>query len=133
MCHNFRATYATIGMGPDLTGAGNRFNASDLLENILEPSKVISDQYATVDVRMNDGDAYSGRIELQDDDKIQLRTSPVAKSPQTILKKNVKSVRTSKISQMPTGLLDVLNEDEILDLIAYLRSGGDPTDKAFQK
>ena len=28
---------------------------------------------------------------------------------------------------MPTGLLDVLSEDEILDLIAYLRSGGDPT------
>lgn len=34
---------------------------------------------------------------------------------------------------MPTGLLNVLSEDEILDLVAYVRSGGNPNDKAFQK
>jgi hypothetical protein len=34
---------------------------------------------------------------------------------------------------MPSGLIDVLKEDEVLDLLAYLRSGGDPNDPAFRK
>ena len=34
---------------------------------------------------------------------------------------------------MPTGLLPVLTQDEILDLLAYLISGGDPADQVFQK
>ena len=33
---------------------------------------------------------------------------------------------------MPQGLLDVLTEDEILDLLAYIRSAGDPNDRAFK-
>jgi hypothetical protein len=33
---------------------------------------------------------------------------------------------------MPTGLIDILNQDEVLDLIAYIRSAGDPKDKAFK-
>jgi hypothetical protein len=34
---------------------------------------------------------------------------------------------------MPQGLVDNLSKEEILDLIAYIRSGGDPKDKAFGK
>ena len=37
---------------------------------------------------------------------------------------NIESRRPSKISPMPEGLLNSLNEDEIWDLIAYLQSGG---------
>jgi len=33
---------------------------------------------------------------------------------------------------MPSGLIDILNQDEVLDLIAYIRSAGDPKDKAFK-
>lgn len=32
-------------MGPDLTSAGAKYSPRDLLESILEPSKVVSDQY----------------------------------------------------------------------------------------
>ena len=39
----------------------------------------------------------------------------------------------SKISMMPTGLLDVLHQDEILDLVAYLLSRGDRKHKMFTK
>jgi hypothetical protein len=38
----------------------------------------------------------------------------------------------SKVSEMPQGLINVLTPEEVLDLIAYLRSGGDPADKAFR-
>jgi hypothetical protein len=33
---------------------------------------------------------------------------------------------------MPEGLVDVLSKDEILDLIAYLRAGGNRDDSAFR-
>ena len=49
------------------------------------------------------------------------------------LKKDIKERRPSKISMMPQGLLDVLSEDEVLDLLAYLRSAGDEKDPAFAK
>ena len=119
-------------MGPDLTGVGGRFNAQDLLESILQPSKVISDQYQNIDIRTKDNDAFSGRIESEDADKIVLKTNPVAKG--VIIKKaNIKSRGPSKTSSMPQGLLNILTEEEILDMLAYLRSGGDPTDDAFRK
>ena len=42
-------------------------------------------------------------------------------------------VAPSKVSLMPTGLLDKLNRDEVLDLLAYLLSRGNPNDQIFQK
>ena len=33
---------------------------------------------------------------------------------------------------MPPGLINSLNQDELLDLIAYLTSGGNKGDKAFK-
>ena len=34
---------------------------------------------------------------------------------------------------MPQGLANSLTKEEILDLLAYLRSAGNPQDKAFGK
>jgi hypothetical protein len=45
----------------------------------------------------------------------------------------VDSIEKSKVSMMPTGLLDTFKEDEILDLFAYLLSRGDRNHKMFQK
>jgi len=47
--------------------------------------------------------------------------------------KKVESMTPSKTSMMPTGLLDTFQEDEILDLVAYLLSRGDRSNKMFQK
>ncbi len=35
------------------------------------------------------------------------------------------------VSLMPPGLINGLNKDELLDLLAYILSAGDPKDKAF--
>jgi hypothetical protein len=34
---------------------------------------------------------------------------------------------------MPNGLLDVLSAEEILDLLAYMETGGDPAAAAFKR
>jgi putative heme-binding domain-containing protein len=128
-CHRFGQEGGATGQ--DLTGVGNRFSPADVLEAILVPSKVISDQYQTTEISTKDKDFVVGRIESEDDEKVEVRTHPLSPETVTVMKKNITRRQPSKISIMPTGLIDVLEQDEILDLIAYIRSAGDPKDKAF--
>jgi hypothetical protein len=46
---------------------------------------------------------------------------------------NVDTMVLSKVSAMPTGLLDTFREDEILDLVAYALSRGNRQHEAFKK
>jgi putative heme-binding domain-containing protein len=121
-------------MGPDLTGAAGRFSARDLLESVVEPSKVISDQYAAVDVELLDGKQYSGRIINANNDSIMLNTNML--DPNAIVaidRKKIQTMETSKVSPMPEGLIDTFKEDEILDLMAYLLSRGNRNHAMFKK
>ena len=45
-CHRFNAN--GHGLGPDLTGVGRRFDQRMVLESILEPQKIVSDQYPNI-------------------------------------------------------------------------------------
>jgi hypothetical protein len=51
----------------------------------------------------------------------------------TIDRTQVRSIEPSKLSPMPTGLLNLLTKDEILDLVAYVLSGGDPRHELFKQ
>jgi putative heme-binding domain-containing protein len=129
-CHRFGNEGGATGQ--DLTGVGNRFSPADVLEAILLPNKVISDQYQNTEISTKDKDFIVGTIESEDAEKVVVRTHPLSEETVSVLKKNIVKRQPSKTSIMPTGLIDVLEQDEILDLIAYIRSGGDPKDKAFK-
>ena len=45
----------------------------------------------------------------------------------------VKSIEPATVSPMPTGLLNLLEQDEILDLVAYILSGGDESNGMFAR
>lgn len=128
-CHRFNNEGGSTG--PDLTGVGNRFSPADVLESILLPSKVISDQYQTTEIVTRGHDIVAGRIEAEDADKIVVRTNPLSDQTVTIRAKDIVSRHPSKISMMPEGLVDTLGREEIMDLVAYLRSGGNASDAAF--
>jgi putative heme-binding domain-containing protein len=131
-CHRFDNEGGA--QGPDLTGAGGRFNIRDLLESILDPSKEISDQYAAVEIMTTDGKPVIGRIVNFSGDNISVMTNMLDPNGQTnVNAKKVESIEKSKVSMMPMGLLDTFKEDEILDLVAYLLSRGDRNNKMFQK
>ncbi|MFM7832675.1 MAG: hypothetical protein ACKPJD_12840, partial [Planctomycetaceae bacterium] len=49
----------------------------------------------------------------------------------TIPRDEIEETQPSKVSMMPAGLINTLNRDEVLDLIAYLQSGGDPDSPVF--
>jgi putative heme-binding domain-containing protein len=120
--------------GPDLTAAAGRFSPRDLLESIIDPSKEISDQYAAVEIRTADGRVVVGRIVNLNNNNVSVNTNMLDPgSAVNVDRNNIESMKPSKVSMMPAGLLDTFKEDEILDLMAYLLSRGDRTHAMFKK
>ena len=120
------------GVGPDLTAVASRFSRRDILESLLEPSKVVSEQFMNTTFRLNDGEDITGRIVDETSDKVVIYVDPFKQDPTEIKKTDIKSRQASKISPMPEGLANVLTKDEILDLLAFLESNGKENAPAFR-
>ncbi len=131
VCHRFAGFGGATG--PDLTQAAGRFGVKELAEAIIDPSKVIAEQYGTTVVRTNDGKTYTGRKIPASPDSIRLLIDPEdASKSVTINLSDIDEQNVSPVSMMPKGLLNALNEDEVLDLFAYVLSRGDPHAAVFQ-
>ncbi len=131
-CHRFAGEGGAIG--PDPTGLAGRFDSKYLLEAVLEPSKVISDQYAAVQILTLDGKVVVGRIMNLAGDSLRINTNML--DPDEIVsvdRKQIEEMRLSDVSMMPKGLFNTLSEDEALDLMAYLLSRGDREHEMFAK
>jgi putative heme-binding domain-containing protein len=120
-------------VGPELTAVSSRLTARDILESIVEPSKVVSEQFQNTTLFLKNGDDVTGRIVEEDDNKIVVVTDALKQTKQEVKKSEVVERKASKLSPMPEGLVNVLSRDEILDLIAYLQAGGKPRFHAFKK
>ena len=120
-------------LGPDLTAAGGRFNQKDMLVSIVEPSKVISDQYGATQFLTDDGRAVVGRVINMNGKQLQILTNMLDPSSLTNLNRDeVESTRPATSSMMPEGLLDTFTQQEVADLVAYLRAGGRPDSPIYK-
>lgn len=128
-CHRYNGEGGAIG--PDLSLAGKKFPLPDLLDNIFTPSKVVSDQYGSHTVVTEDGQIFSGRV-VEIDDKLHIYLADLDLTVKVIDKSNVEEMQESKTSQMPLGLLNPLNEEELKDLLAYILSGGNSRSKEYR-
>jgi putative heme-binding domain-containing protein len=117
-CHKYGSEGQ--GVGPDLTTLNSRFGPAEILESIVEPSKVISDQYKSTTVATADGKVYNGMPVVNDAKNLVLLLSDGSKV--TIPKADIDEQKDSKISVMPEGLLNTLSLREIADLIALFES-----------
>ena len=106
-------------IGPDLTGS-NRGNLDYILSNMLSPSEVIQDDYKMVVLTTRDGRTYLGNITAENDRQVTLRT--VGEDGLVINKSDIQTREVSNASLMPEGLLNNLTEQEVLDLVAFLRT-----------
>lgn len=121
-CHRFQNEGG--GVGPDLTTVVKRMTLRDLLESIVEPDRVISDQFAATTILTTEGQIVTGRVVnlvegawlIQEDmlDPAKLRRIP---------RNKIEEMRPAKTSMMPSGLLNTLTREDILDLLAFSRSG----------
>lgn len=122
-CHSFGGE-GTTG-GPDLSETAEKYGPADHLRHIVEPSLEILEGYSAHYIRLWDGTSVIGRI-LEEDEQA-LRVVQNLQDPEQVTVVPIEEIenrRVTPLSPMPTGLLVTLSEDEILDLLAYLRSSG---------
>jgi putative heme-binding domain-containing protein len=107
------------GIGPDLTTLSKRFKRVDILESIVYPSKVISDQYRAVAIVTKKGQQINGLAAPQGDTVTVLQSD----GTKVVLRKDeIDQQFASLVSVMPEKLLDPLTLQEIADLFAFLES-----------
>ncbi|MDH4451632.1 MAG: c-type cytochrome, partial [Verrucomicrobiota bacterium] len=129
-CHRFGNAGGMTG--PDLTGAGGRYSPHDLLDQIINPSNVINEQFAPIVVTKHDGSIMTGVVVNLSGDGVTLNTDLTDPNQRVnVDRKEVKSIELSKVSPMPPMLLAMLKKDEILDLLAYVLSGGNKEHAMF--
>lgn len=130
-CHRFQLEGGAIG--PDLTSVAGKFSPHDLLESIIDPSKEISDQYGAMVFTRNDGTQVVGRVMNMNGDSVQVNTDMLAPGDTvSIDRKDIKDISPSTVSMMPPGMLYTMTKDDVLDLLAYLLSKGNPDDPMFK-
>jgi len=117
-CHRFDKRGE--GIGPDLTTVAQRFQKKEIVESVLFPSQVISDQYASRTVTTKGGKAYSGIVAVQANALVVLQANG---EKATIPKNDVDEVAPNSKSAMPEGLFNNLTLEEIADLFAYMYAG----------
>jgi putative heme-binding domain-containing protein len=119
-------------VGPDLTQVSARFGRRDLLDHILDPSKVVEEKFRFITVTRTDGTQVSGSLESEDDERVKLKPNPLAPDTVEIGKSLIAKREVSAVSPMPPGLLNTLKAEQILDLLAFIEAGGDPKHRDFQ-
>jgi putative heme-binding domain-containing protein len=105
-------------VGPELTGS-QRANLDYVLENVLDPSAIVPNEYKVTLLSLKDGRVVTGIIKKEDDKVVTVQT------PNEVLlvpRKEVEERTPSPLSMMPEGLLDLLKDEEVRDLVAYLAS-----------
>jgi putative heme-binding domain-containing protein len=117
-CHKLYGEGGQIG--PDLTGAG-RDNMDYLLENIGDPSAVVSADFRMSIVALNDGRVFNGIITSKTDKMMTLQTMTEKLTVET---SNLKRIKESSQSLMPEGLIEALKPEQVRDLFAYLMHRG---------
>ena len=129
-CHRLgeQGTFA----GPDLTQVGRRFDERALLESILLPSKVIDEKYRLNTYLLDNGKVVTGRPIGVGAKTITLQIDPLRAETVEVVREQIEQTSPADLSPMPSGLADVLTMDEVLDLIAYIKSGGDPQAAVYQ-
>ena len=109
------------GGGPDLSTVVSRFRRSEILESIVYPSRIISDQYSALRIELRDGQSHTGMHAAESDEDLTLIT---ATGERLVLdKREIVSREIAQVSLMPEGLLEAMSFDDLMSLMRYLEEG----------
>lgn len=115
-CHTLFGEGGTIA--PNLTGSG-RTKTDYVLRNLIEPSAEIDAAYRLTTVVTTDGRLLNGFMVQQDDNWLVFRTQD---AQIRLAMKDVDELSTNNISMMPEGMLGMLTDEQVRDLLVYLAS-----------
>ncbi len=104
--------------GPEMSGLGKKYSRAQLLDQILNPTRIIAPEFKTTLLTLADDTEVSGFIIRRDANSIVLRDESLAE--RTFTTAQVKERRESEVSAMPEGLLAPLTAQEAADLLEHL-------------
>ncbi|HWP48799.1 MAG TPA: c-type cytochrome [Candidatus Limnocylindrales bacterium] len=104
-------------VGPVLSKIGRR-SPDYIRESILKPSAVIVSGFETTVITTKDGRNITGIKKAEDDSSVELATADG--KLQAIPKGEIQQTIISKTSLMPNNYSELLNEQQLNDLLAYL-------------
>lgn len=116
------ATCHTVGpqggqMGPDLTSIQRDRSAHDLLEAIVYPSASFVREFETYEVKTT-GTSYRGILKEKTPELVTVEVAPG--NMVRVDRKDITSLEQVNVSMMPQGLDQLLNDQEMADLMAFL-------------
>ena len=97
-----------------------------MLAEILDPSKNMEPRYRPYTFRPANGESFNGLLLNEQGDTLQIQTGPGEAAILKVPKKDLQSREPLAQSIMPAGLLNLLNREQILDLLAFIASGSSP-------
>jgi putative heme-binding domain-containing protein len=89
------------------------------MANILAPNLSIAAGYELWVVELNNGETVQGIISSETPGAITLKNAGMLEK--TINRQNIKSLRTLNISVMPAGLEKNIDQQQMADLLTFLR------------
>jgi putative heme-binding domain-containing protein len=116
-CHKLFGQGGQIG--PDLT-AFKRDDLQNMLLNIVHPNAEIREGYVNYILTTKDGRTLTGF--LADEDKQAVVIRGIDGANVTIARAEIQEMKPTGFSLMPEGLMQGLEDQQIRDLFAYLRS-----------
>ncbi len=115
-CHTLYGVGQKIG--PDLTGS-NRANLDYLLENLLDPSAVMANEYRQTILLTDSGQVITGIVREENEKAVTIQT---AEATVVVPKDEIERRTVSEQSMMPDDQLNQFSDHEKRSLIAYLRA-----------
>ena len=116
-CHRLFESGGYIG--PDLS-TYQRDDVDTMLLSIVNPSAQIREGYENFLLNTLDGRTVVGFLVEQDNQAVVLRG--LDGQDITMERKKIKEMRAQGVSLMPSGILSLYTDDQVRDLLAYLRS-----------
>ncbi len=134
-CHRINGQGGAVG--PDLADVAKRLKPEVILEDIVDPSKRLHEDFQTWLILWN-GRPVTGIMKFEDRQTIHLVTNPlISCEPIVIPKDEIDQEQQATVrlttSTMPVGLLDRLTREEILDVLTFLVASGDANHELFQE
>lgn len=112
--------YLGGNIGPDLTRIGGIRSEQDLLESILFPSLSFVRSYEPVVILTRAGKTHSGNVRSEGPEGVVLTTGP--RDEMRIARDDIEEIRPGTVSVMPSGLDQQLSEQDLADLLAFLKA-----------
>jgi putative membrane-bound dehydrogenase-like protein len=116
-CHQVAGQHGEV-FGPDLATV-RHWSPEALVAKILIPQRSVADGYEIWTVERSSGDAVTGILAGETPTSLTIRT--LAKENVTIPRADIASLENLNQTLMPTGLESALDEQQMVDLIAFLR------------